>query len=337
MFNHKQESLMNDLKPLPTYTKEKLAELSPSKLIDIIIEDADRVPRNVIDECVLRGEEMTEYLNQLHKDDFLWSEEQEGEDGLWWLRLHTVMILGLMQGELAGLLLVELMRCMSVEDDENLQGWLSGYWPALFQNKPSSVLPALRELCLDQKLDWYIRTNAIDTVIASAARQDDASLNQALAWLAEIVANEEEEWILRLSAGNTLLDFPRPQYRQLLEEMASKQTGWDIHFSMGDVQHAYGDLFHEPEWERFKNPWEFYKPDAITQRQIRWQEEDMQASLRNLADDAGDFDETDFPDFDFPDIADSEPYIRPEAKTGRNDPCPCGSGKKYKKCCLAKE
>ena len=25
------------------------------------------------------------------------------------------------------------------------------------------------------------------------------------------------------------------------------------------------------------------------------------------------------------------------AKPGRNDPCPCGSGKKYKKCCLAKD
>jgi tetratricopeptide (TPR) repeat protein len=25
------------------------------------------------------------------------------------------------------------------------------------------------------------------------------------------------------------------------------------------------------------------------------------------------------------------------AKTGRNDPCPCGSGKKYKRCCLAKD
>ncbi len=23
-------------------------------------------------------------------------------------------------------------------------------------------------------------------------------------------------------------------------------------------------------------------------------------------------------------------------KVGRNDPCPCGSGKKYKKCCLSK-
>ena len=25
--------------------------------------------------------------------------------------------------------------------------------------------------------------------------------------------------------------------------------------------------------------------------------------------------------------------IRAAAKVGRNDPCPCGSGKKYKKCC----
>ena len=25
--------------------------------------------------------------------------------------------------------------------------------------------------------------------------------------------------------------------------------------------------------------------------------------------------------------------IRVEQKIGRNEPCPCGSGKKYKKCC----
>ena len=28
-----------------------------------------------------------------------------------------------------------------------------------------------------------------------------------------------------------------------------------------------------------------------------------------------------------------EPWHREEPKVGRNDPCPCGSGKKYKKCC----
>jgi len=29
--------------------------------------------------------------------------------------------------------------------------------------------------------------------------------------------------------------------------------------------------------------------------------------------------------------------IRNEAKVGRNDPCPCGSGKKFKKCCGANQ
>jgi len=31
------------------------------------------------------------------------------------------------------------------------------------------------------------------------------------------------------------------------------------------------------------------------------------------------------------------PSQRTQPKVGRNEPCPCGSGKKYKKCCGAKE
>ncbi len=32
-------------------------------------------------------------------------------------------------------------------------------------------------------------------------------------------------------------------------------------------------------------------------------------------------------------IVKPEPIVREAPKVGRNDPCPCGSGKKYKKCC----
>ncbi|WP_343716840.1 DUF1186 domain-containing protein [Inquilinus sp.] len=38
----------------------------------------------------------------------------------------------------------------------------------------------------------------------------------------------------------------------------------------------------------------------------------------------------------WPSIAYGEPAINPARDVGRNDPCPCGSGKKYKKCCLGK-
>jgi uncharacterized protein YecA (UPF0149 family) len=32
--------------------------------------------------------------------------------------------------------------------------------------------------------------------------------------------------------------------------------------------------------------------------------------------------------------ANGHPYHRSEPKVGRNEKCPCGSGKKYKLCCL---
>ncbi len=32
-------------------------------------------------------------------------------------------------------------------------------------------------------------------------------------------------------------------------------------------------------------------------------------------------------------MATHETFVRTTAKVGRNEPCPCGSGKKYKKCC----
>ncbi len=32
-------------------------------------------------------------------------------------------------------------------------------------------------------------------------------------------------------------------------------------------------------------------------------------------------------------LAAQHPFVRVDPKIGRNDPCPCGSGKKYKKCC----
>jgi preprotein translocase subunit SecA len=43
------------------------------------------------------------------------------------------------------------------------------------------------------------------------------------------------------------------------------------------------------------------------------------------------------PIFQMPNSAQpQEPYRRSESKIGRNEPCPCGSGRKYKHCCLNK-
>ena len=52
-------------------------------------------------------------------------------------------------------------------------------------------------------------------------------------------------------------------------------------------------------------------------------------------------DESDESDGFFESVEDADDFDKYEPvltgpKIGRNDPCPCGSGKKYKKCCLNK-
>ena len=60
--------------------------------------------------------------------------------------------------------------------------------------------------------------------------------------------------------------------------------------------------------------------------------EDVLVSLEWVPDPEDTFDEEGpWSDFEYP----GEPVRNPLRHVGRNDPCPCGSGKKFKKCCLA--
>ena len=74
--------------------------------------------------------------------------------------------------------------------------------------------------------------------------------------------------------------------------------------------------------------------DRFTQRYLGYIE-DVLVSLdwtRGSEDEfEGDEEQDPWADFDYP----NEPVRNPWRHVGRNDPCPCGSGKKAKKCCLA--
>ncbi len=304
--------------------QDSLSAENPGRLLDLLIAAEDRAPRVLIDECARRDEAMIERLASFVEREELW--KKRPPLGEWWLRLHAAMILGLIPGERAGLLLVALMRRMALAEDENLQGWLSSHWPALFRNKPDTVEPRLRELARDRGIGWYTRIQALESVIAFAERRGAGPLDAALDWAAAIAADESEDWTLRLCAGNDLLDCPRERHRSLLEDLAARQAGWGVHFSMNDVRKAFSAETDTPHWRgRFEDPWSFYTPAEIAQRQARWARDDARG--RGKEDDGT----------DEPEPAPREPVVRSGPKIGRNKPCPCGSGKKYKRCCLLKE
>lgn len=309
-----------DTSVLPHYTDIELAALDAQPLIARLREHEDRVPRNLIDTCAARGDSMVTALADYLDSPAFWNDEVDAGD--WWLRLHTAMILGLIASEQAGQLLVDLMRRLDATHDDNTQDWLAGNWPALFANKPVTMADALRALAEDRACDPYIRVNAAEPVVRLAYQTGTAALEAALDWLARLVDDEQEDWDARLMFCHTLLDFPRDRYRPLLERLAARQTGLGRAFDAKDIERAHAMGRDQPGWVRFNDPWKFYLPEAIAARQRRWAEEDRQQTERSAyADDA---------------FIWHEPYMRQEPKVGRNDPCPCGSGKKYKKCCLDK-
>jgi uncharacterized protein len=85
----------------------------------------------------------------------------------------------------------------------------------------------------------------------------------------------------------------------------------------------------DPEWPR--EPLTSEKSDELLQwmfagaaRAYRYFEADRHR-LANQAGAAMSPEEADY----------GEPFVRPQRKVGRNEPCPCGSGAKFKKCCGA--
>ncbi len=312
---------------LPEYNNDYLKTLSEAELIELMIDDEDRVPRNVIDECASRGEKMVEALAPI-------ADPNEGEPfetlGRWWMRLHAIMILGLIPSEKAGMMLLPFIDYLRLSEDGEIQDWCAGYWPALTRNKPATVIHKLRELCEDTQIDWYTRINLVEAVIADAKQQGGQTLEASLDWLSGFVSDENEDWEFRFPAAGCLLNFPRDRYRELLGHMASLQDAFNRIFDKHDIEAAYRLDIDQPEWENEREPWGFYQISAIKARHQSWSESEAWE-----AEDEKDYEDELFgePDSDFNwDV--QQPFERETPKVGRNDPCPCGSGKKFKKCCL---
>lgn len=290
-------------------------------LIASIIRNEDRVPRDVIEACARCGPTMVYALDQVVGPSADWS--SCASDGHWWLRLHAAFILGLMDDAVSGRLLVHLMRRLAAGEDEHIEDWLAGYWPALFRNKPEEILPDVEAIAWADFAQPYFRVHVLEVLLAAAQRRGSRELDALLAHIAQWIAAapEQEE---RTVTANILLDFPRPAHRALLDDLATRQRGMFGLFDKTDVKRSYakGD---QPGWLRVDDPWQFYWPGQIDARQKRWAEENERRSRNGSAEAVGAEDS----------FCVHEPYLRETPKVGRNDPCPCGSGKKYKKCCLS--
>ena len=318
---------------------QNLHKYSNDDLYDQLFIHEDRLPISAVDEFVHREKAMLTLMANYTNDLESWYEP--GEDHEIWPLLHHVFILGKMDSPEAARQLLYFFRNSDTDIYDERWEWVDGYWPALFGNKTRFIKNELMQLIAEAGAEDRRLYDYLSVLLCHGSNYDTQALEDYIDLTAQSIQRLGRHSLAYLVA-NLLMDHPRERHRAFLEKLAKRQeknTPDDRYFLIDEVENAFIDSDREPEHQRFTNPWKFYEPEEIIERQLRWMEE---ASCDLPFDDDEDiFDEDFLHDDDsslledsWPDFTPVQTYERETAKLGRNDACPCGSGKKYKKCCL---
>jgi hypothetical protein len=256
--------------------------------------------------------------------------------------------------------------------DEDITGFYLGdglveFGWQIFYSLGNTNLPLLVDFFKNYKEEYFVRSEILETfkqtIFHHPERQAEVEghLRELLLFVST-VSFEDDFYIDELSEslleilGQLQLTNLFPDVKRLLnEEKLSLLT----QISWKDFERLYvsGKQVHNLDRQEFKTRKEIYDEYILA------------AETADDEDEDGDFDEEDFGDEDFesylnsldeedtvedsPKVQDDDytenfeeakdksyidyqdvqtPYVKKEPDVGRNDPCPCGSGKKYKKC-----
>jgi len=191
-----------------------------------------------------------------------------------------------------------------MRDKNKLLGdWIIESTPTLLAAFGENAIERLKECVLDETLDLYIR-GSITTALNVIAHQHPDNKEEIKAFLSKLLDDANDpKFVAYLT--DELLSFKDPnflpQVRKAFEDgRVDTQiiTRYDVDwvFNLPEERQSY--------FKYMKSPLEHFSRERISY-------------LRKLS----------YPEKE-------TPTKKTQMKIGRNDPCPCGSGKKYKKCCM---
>ncbi len=301
------------------------ASMSDAALCDLLFSEEDRLSRVVVDEFLRRGARIAPRLIEILDDDDAWEEELPG----FWAPVHAAYILAAMKPEGAVEALVRALDNADVHDVE----WIFDPVRWLLASFGPSALAHLRTVATDRAVREYVRI-WVSEGVAGIGQAHAGCREEAASVLRSIVRDASSPPDVRTFAARELLDFLIPDDRELLLKAADGEI-----FAREDVerhfQRGHADLREPLDWLSF------YDESKIQQRQAQWAQEDDHAHSPDAGDAVdnevalfGKNDDVSAAVRDVLDAAESVPgQLQAVSKVGRNDPCPCDSGKKFKKCC----
>jgi len=240
--------------------------------------------------------------------------------------------------------LLEMMEPLTADEDD----WHVDEFPSVFAWIGPAAVGPLAEYLRDRRRRSECRTCAAEGLARIAACHPETR-GEVVALLRDaLAACEEEPYDLNTMLVTYLIDLKAVEAAEVIERAhAANRVDIDLNGPWDEVRRRLGveglGLVPKDLQPYSSMPPEFRKlRELMAQVPEEQREEVAEDLLRRLLDKSEAADD-DFPwadeeylgEDDEHDYADETPVepLRAAMKVGRNDPCPCGSGKKYKKCC----
>jgi hypothetical protein len=317
------------------------AALSAAELIDLLFKEEDHVSAAHIQELVRRGAEVLPRLREILQNEDYW---YEGQGGDFWIIYHAITVLGLAgKPEDLSFLLSKLMDAFYADNH-----WVIQILPAVFERFGEPAIEPLMNFIVQERgsykdnQDYAQARYKSAAALARLARAHPSQRERIFNFLSAFYADPQEDDALFLSfAADSLIYLDRKR------GLAALRAAYDRKAVSKNLIGSYGEFvasLDNPEYHHLRefelDLLDFYQPKAIAERQRRWKEE--AANPEQLYWEPGTPPPVNAPapwqledaEPEVPsgyEVAKTGSVINP-GKIGRNDPCPCGSGKKYKKC-----
>jgi len=313
--------------------KDDLPEYPTEVLIKIMVELGLYVNKALAREIAKRDDAVF-YLRKLLQDGEHWRSSGPG-DG--WSPIHAIHILPLIKNNESFELLLDIIRY----HEEDLGDWLTEGVAGLLVAFGEDFIEPIKEFTTDETLETFVRSAATNALVALGKKfplhQTDIKQH-----LTKLLKNTQDGTFAGLVADD-LASFHDPSVMPDIHR-AFEDGIIDDPFVQEEeledvVNGGYSDMDAEEFVRNTEDPLNHFSRENIERlHEINYEDKDEE-------DEEYDEDEE---DDEFEEELDSvlkDDYSEParkeikhkEKKVGRNEPCPCGSGKKYKKCCMGKE
>lgn len=220
------------------------------------------------------------------------------------------------------------------QDEKLLRFWFGDFltaevWRTIYQ-LGNNQLEKLKQFVLEPNIYTYARYE-ICNAVAQIAFHEPERKPEVVGWIKDVLTyllNNTDDEDLIDSDFNALVicDVIHLKAKELLPLVKALFDNGLVSIGIcGDFKNVEDDTLNRLEKDYYKYDL-FNIYDRYTHILTTW------AGYREEEDEPAD---RDLNDYDLADFEQEESFS-PEAKIGRNNPCPCGSGKKYKKCCGSK-